>query len=282
VKMQSVIGWWVLLVSVLPLVVPGFSVAGERLFFSFKCCRKTRTIGVRRLRRVRRFTLTCRSESPSIQEIGWPERERIASVGTTLCSWVTQPSLERKRRMRRSTVLILGLLAAAVAILGTGCATDSGGREGGGTPPGRGRAGQRMARHEGGQPQELWKQYDLNGDGKITREEFMAVRAVCFARHDASGTGMLTRADVKRFSSPQTADRIDAEFSRLDLDGDGLVSREEFDRDSDRVFRQLDTNSDGVIAGTELSNMIPSVLGVLCSGPTDQRSGTPRGRQQGQ
>ncbi len=184
--------------------------------------------------------------------------------------------------MRHSTPLILGLLAAAVAILGTGCATDSGGREGGTGPPRRGSGGQRMARRSQGAPQELWKQYDLNGDGKITREEFMAVRAVCFARYDASGTGMLTRADVKRFSSPQTADRIDAEFSRLDLDGDSLLSREEFDRESDRLFRQLDTNGDGVLAGSELSNMIPAVLGALCSGSTDQRSGMPGGRQRGQ
>jgi Ca2+-binding EF-hand superfamily protein len=139
-----------------------------------------------------------------------------------------------------------------------------------------------MGRRERGNPQELWKQYDLNGDGKITRGEFMAVRAVCFARYDANGTGMLSRSEVKRFSSTQIADRIDVELSRLDLDGDGLISREEFDRDSDRMFRQLDTNGDGVIAGTELSNMIPSILGVLCSGSTDRRSGASGRREQGQ
>ncbi len=184
--------------------------------------------------------------------------------------------------MRRPTMLILGLFAAVLAVVGAGCATDFGGRESGSDLPGRGRASQRMARQEGGQPQELWKQYDLNGDGKISREEFMAVRAVCFARYDASSTGMLTRADIERFSSPQIVDRIDAEFSRLDLDGDGVISREEFDRESDRLFRQLDTNGDGVLAGTELSNMIPAVLGALCRGPTDRQSGMPGGRQRGQ
>jgi Ca2+-binding EF-hand superfamily protein len=132
-----------------------------------------------------------------------------------------------------------------------------------------------MARRDRQQPQEMWKQYDLNGDGKITREEFMAVRAVCFARYDANGDGMLTRAEVKKVSPPQLADRIDAAFSRLDLNGDGLISREEFDRESDRLFRQLDTNGDGVIAGNELSNMTSVLLGDMCSLTSDRRPGSP-------
>ncbi len=122
-----------------------------------------------------------------------------------------------------------------------------------------------MARRDRQPPQDLWKQYDLNGDGKITREEFMAARAVCFARDDSNGDGVLTRVEVKTFFPPPLADRIDAAFLRLDLDGDGLISREEFDRESDRLFRQMDTNGDGVLAGTELSNLTPAVLGDLCS-----------------
>ncbi len=99
----------------------------------------------------------------------------------------------------------------------------------------------------------------------------MAVRAVCFARYDVNGDGMLTRAEVMRFFPPQLADRIDAAFSRLDLKGDGLISREEFDRESDRLFRQLDTNGYGVIAGNELSNMTLVVLGVMCSDTAGRR-----------
>ena len=93
----------------------------------------------------------------------------------------------------------------------------------------------------------------------------MAARSVCFARDDTNGDGMLTRAEVKTLFSPPLADRIDAEFLRLDFDGDGLISREEFDRESDRLFRQMDTNGDGVLAGTELSNLTSAALGDLCS-----------------
>lgn len=177
--------------------------------------------------------------------------------------------------MRHYAPFAVSLLVAVLAVLGAGCTTDSGGRDSGGGPLGRAGAGRRMARRDRQQPQELWKQYDLNSDGKITRGEFMAVRATCFARYDANGDGMLTRAEVKKFFPPQLADRIDAAFPRLDLDGDGLISREEFDRESDRLFRQLDTNGDGVIAGDELSNVTPAVLGDMCSERYGRLPGSP-------
>ena len=174
--------------------------------------------------------------------------------------------------MRQPASFAVGILVALLAVLGAGCASDSGDREGGESP--HGRAGRRMAREGRPQPDQIWKAYDLNGDGKITRGEFMAVRATCFAKYDANDEGMLSREQIRKFSPPQLRDRIDAAFSRLDLDGDGLISREEFARESDRLFRQLDTNGDGIIAGNELSNVIPAVLGDLCL-PTNGRSPGP-------
>jgi len=132
-----------------------------------------------------------------------------------------------------------------------------------------------MARRDRHQPQVPWRQYDLNGDGKITREEFMAARAVCFARYDTNGDGLLTRAEVKKFFPPPLQDRIDAAFLRLDLDGNGLISHEEFDQESDRQFRQLDTNGDGVIAGNELGNITPAVLGDMCFETYGRPPGSP-------
>jgi Ca2+-binding EF-hand superfamily protein len=135
-----------------------------------------------------------------------------------------------------------------------------------------------MARREAQQPQEPWKQYDLNGDGKIARQEFMAVRGVCFARYDAADTGMLTQAEVRKVLGSRMASPGDGAFSRVDLDGDGLISREEFARENDRLFRQMDTNGDGVIAGTELTNVNPVLLGDLCPGTFEGRPRLPERR----
>ena len=180
--------------------------------------------------------------------------------------------------MRPCTAVAARLILVALTVLGTGCATDLGGGDRGDAgrgPRGRAGAGRQMARHDQQQPQTVWKQYDLNGDGKITPGEFMAVRAICFAKYDANGDGLLTRPEVKKFFPTPLADRIDAAFSRADLDKDGMISREEFDRESDRLFRQLDANGDLVIAGSELGNVTAAVLGDMCAESQDRQPGPP-------
>lgn len=183
--------------------------------------------------------------------------------------------------MRYSAPFVVSLLVAVLAVLGAGCATGPGGAdpgESGRGPGGRPGGGRQMAPRDQQQPQESWKQYDLNGDGKITRGEFMAVRALCFARYDANGYGTLTRVEVRKFSPRQSADRIEAAFSRLDVDGDGQISREEFDQGSDRLFRHVDTNGDGIIAGMELGNLNSVLLGDICQSPGAPESGEGRPR----
>lgn len=158
-------------------------------------------------------------------------------------------------------------VCAALALVVAACAAvpDGGPEDGGPSHRGPGARGP-------GQPArgESWKGYDPNGDGKVTRAEFAAVRALCFARHDLNDDGALARTELQRRLPPRLLDRLDSWLARLDRDGDGQIRRDEFDQESDHRFRALDTNGDAVIAGTELNAL--GSLSDVC-----QQMGSPGG-----
>ena len=152
----------------------------------------------------------------------------------------------------------LALALAVMGALGTGCASDGGGMDpgAGGGPMGRGGGRRPPADRLAQRPMDApFTQYDANRDGKVTREEFMAVRALLFLRYDANGDGAVTLPELRSRLPAQLADRVGAAFARLDADRDGGISRAEWDLEGDRLFRSLDTNADTVLAGNELSGL---------------------------
>lgn len=165
---------------------------------------------------------------------------------------------------------VASVLAVLFVVLVTACATGPGGPEEEGPPLGSGRGGRGMGP---GQPREhdAWKQYDVNGDGKVARAEFMAAQGLCFLRYDANEDGILTPAEVRRRVPGRLADGFGPMMARVDRDRDGEINREEFHRDSDRLFQFADTNGDGIIAGMELTALASGLPGDLCqsSGPSD-------------
>jgi Ca2+-binding EF-hand superfamily protein len=115
-------------------------------------------------------------------------------------------------------------------------------------------------------PVEMMKRADTDGDGKVSRDEFIRARTAdieaMFGRIDADGDGTLdeqevtTAAERMRGMGPggrrpdgQRPPRPDGErpprpgsgpggeeaFNRLDRDGDGRLSREEFDEGMARM-----------------------------------------------
>ena len=123
---------------------------------------------------------------------------------------------------------------------------------------------------------EGWKAYDLNGDGRISRAEFWAVRNSCFVRYDANEDGALTRGELRRAFPADQAERLEAVFLRMDRDGDGQITRKEFDRESEALFRFLDTNADGVIAGLEIVSMSSALSGDICRPSSPPETGDGR------
>ena len=100
--------------------------------------------------------------------------------------------------------------------------------------------------------------YDTNGDGRVDKAEFQAVRDEQFARTDENGDGRLTEQEyVLEFE-----DRLDAQYERtyqaqvkqtyvrfkvLDLDDDGHMTFNEYMQSGFRAFSRYDTTGDGFI-----------------------------------
>jgi len=183
--------------------------------------------------------------------------------------------------MGRSLAELAFLLSFCISLAACAAGPGDPGERGG--PPGRGRGGPGMGQPPSG-AEGGWKVYDVNGDGKVTRAEFSAVRNLCFVRVDVNGDGILSGTEVQRSLPTGPTERQSAAFSRMDRDGDGEISREENDRENDRLFRFVDTNGDGVIAGMELSALTSALPGDIChpsSLPESSEGRGPAGRTGG-
>jgi Ca2+-binding EF-hand superfamily protein len=102
------------------------------------------------------------------------------------------------------------------------------------------------------------EQYDSNGDGKVELVEFEQFRGKRYAETDANRDGGV---DLDEYVS-EYAGRHDRQleaarkaqieqthtrFRSVDKDGDGFISRAEYDASGDRAFTHVDANKDGRI-----------------------------------
>ena len=101
--------------------------------------------------------------------------------------------------------------------------------------------------------EELMHKIDTNGDGMISKDEWIAFQEKTFAMLDKAKTGKL---DAKQFISADGGDmaafatggyarglRTEAMMHKIDTDGDGTVSHDEFIAYQAKVFDMMDTSS---------------------------------------
>ncbi|MDX1454766.1 MAG: EF-hand domain-containing protein [Gammaproteobacteria bacterium] len=107
-----------------------------------------------------------------------------------------------------------------------------------------------------GKPHPLLRQVDANKDGEISKTEVDAVQARRFAAIDTDGNGEVSREDILAQARERAEERLqrmaDMQIDRLDENGDGVVSQEEFNARSDQGFARRDANNDGVLTRGEL------------------------------
>src|SRR5262249_38668410 len=93
---------------------------------------------------------------------------------------------------------------------------------------------------------------DADHDGKVTRQEFTTPRAEQSAKRDRNGDGFVDDTDGGAGGHTRRQQAAAAIRARLDSDGDGKVSKEEFAKAGTPLFDRFDTNHDDVLDEKEI------------------------------
>lgn len=182
----------------------------------------------------------------------------------------------------------LGVVAVAVALLGSAAIADNMGQPGAAGPGmgGPGRMGMGMM------PRPFdFAAADTNKDGKVTPEEFAAYRAAFVAGIDTDKDGKISVDELAamnlKIMEAIAMTRAERMVKMLDTDGDGKLSAAELLAApmSLETFAMMDTNNDGVIdqaeADAAMRMMMRGPGGMMGDhkhhkGPGDQK-GDPNG-----
>ena len=106
--------------------------------------------------------------------------------------------------------------------------------------------------------QALLKRGDRDGDGSLSREEFMTGFAALRAGQPGQGGGQPgqkpnpSAPDRPQPDAGKLRQRLTQRFAQMDADHDGKVSRQEFDARQQARFAKLDTNGDGYLEPSEI------------------------------
>jgi hypothetical protein len=114
--------------------------------------------------------------------------------------------------------------------------------------------------------------YDTDHDGRVTRQEFDAVRAARFKATDANGDGWLSeeeyvaeyqaRLEAQLAASDKSEEKKAEErqrqirqahvrFGVLDANKDGKIQQAEYDASGARAFAEQDDDKDGVVTAAD-------------------------------
>jgi Ca2+-binding EF-hand superfamily protein len=97
---------------------------------------------------------------------------------------------------------------------------------------------------------------DTNNDGKISLDEYTAHAKAKFDSMDTDHDGKVTLAELNaaydkmggKMNGTSAADRL----KKLDTNGDGVISADEYQANAKAMFEKLDTNKDGFLSKAEL------------------------------
>ncbi|MCL4766418.1 MAG: EF-hand domain-containing protein [Hyphomicrobiaceae bacterium] len=100
------------------------------------------------------------------------------------------------------------------------------------------------------------RDHGMRGEGR--RHGWMHERGMgwAFDRLDLNSSGLLEGSEIEAAVKERVTSRINRLVGRLDKDGDGRVTREEFDRPAKERFARRDIDNDGSITEEDLPPMM--------------------------
>jgi Ca2+-binding EF-hand superfamily protein len=98
---------------------------------------------------------------------------------------------------------------------------------------------------------------DANGDGRVTRREYDAFRAEVFAKLDRNGNGVASTEDAPkiRIAKKKFTEKLEQVLVMADTNGDGMLSRAEWENPERDIFALVDQDGDGIIILAELPTL---------------------------
>ena len=102
--------------------------------------------------------------------------------------------------------------------------------------------------HHGRRGMMFLKQFDANGDGKLTQVEIDETRSERFSAFDGDGDGALSLQEYEGLWLDAMRERMVDRFQYLDDDGDASVTKAEFQEPFSAMVTMMDRNGDGVLS----------------------------------
>ncbi len=114
--------------------------------------------------------------------------------------------------------------------------------------------GSMSAAAQGTKPDKFSKM-DTNRDGRLTQSEISAAYTSRFYRIDTNRDGYISISEMRAHEEAKRAARrerrLQRKMKRLDTDGNGVISRSEYDARPKSRLQRMDTNRDGFITRAE-------------------------------